>query len=253
MGKYDRTAISDKLYDIKEGNYEHLGIPKYTLTEIENITGVPKQQINSYINGTIPRLDTVVKLSEGLEVSVDFLAYDDVKYPSVDTQTIYDEIGFSADTITLLKALRHNKKLDLTLIMDTLELLIKYAGNRYNDPLTAIGKFLKIQEEENDDIYLVDGKKLNEFEDVLASSDSVEDIKAEYEKFIYGSPQTLQSSGIATAIQKVNKDLLLLQNVENQLSSLKGTLWSDLEEFNANKIDNVEDVIPVDWLNNTIL
>ena len=55
MGKYDRTALSRKLFGIIKGNYESLGIPELSQAEMERRTGVPKQQINSYINGTIPR------------------------------------------------------------------------------------------------------------------------------------------------------------------------------------------------------
>lgn len=250
MGKYDRTAISHKLIGIIEGKFEHLGIPKLTQTEIENITGVPKQQINSYINGTIPRMDTVVKLSDGLGVSVDFLVKEDVIEHKADAQVIFQETGLSSYTFNILKSFKLRQGINLPLVINALELLIKHAGDWYNDPLTAIGKFLKL--EEDDTIYLLNELKFDKFEEILNSTTSVDDIRLEYEKLIHGKPETYDSNGEFPSIQTINKSQLLLQHVQNELTSLKRTLWSDIEEANANNIEN-DDVIPVDWLNGKIL
>lgn len=250
MSKYDRTAISRKLIGITEGQFKHLGIPKLTQTEIESITDVPKQQINSYINGTIPRMDTVVKLSEGLGVSVDFLVKDDVVEPKADTQAIFQETGLSSDTFNILKSFKLRKEINLPLVINALELLIKHAGDWYNDPLIAIGKFLKL--DEDDTIYLLNDKKFDKFEEILNSSTSVDDIRIEYENLIHGKPETYDSISEFPSIQTINKSQLLLQHVQNELTSLKRTLWSDIEEANANNIEN-DDVISVDWSNGTIL
>ncbi|HOJ10892.1 MAG TPA: helix-turn-helix transcriptional regulator [Clostridiales bacterium] len=250
MGKYNKTAISRKLEGITEGEFEHLGIPELTQSEIESITGVPKQQINSYINGTIPRMDTVVKLSEGLGVSVDFLVKDEVVEPKADTQAIFQETGLSSDAFKILKTFKLKKEINLPLVINALELLIKNAGNWYNDPLTAIGKFLQLSAD--DTIYLLNEKRFDDFEDILNSSNSVEDIRNEYEKLIHGSPETLDSNGQPPAIQTISRNQLLLQNIQNELSSLKRTLWSDIEEVTANNLDN-DDVIPVDWSSSAIL
>lgn len=250
MGKYDRTALSRKLNGIIKGKYESLGIPELSQTEMERRTGVPKQQINSYINGTIPRMDTVVKLSEGLGVSVDFLVYDDVVEPKAEAQAIFQETGLSSDAFTILRAFKQRKEINLPLVINALELLIRYTGDKYNDPLTAISKFLQLHEE--DTIYLLDDKKFDKFEEALNSSNSVEDIRQEYEKLILGSPQTLQSMGQPPAIRTISNDLILLQNVQNELTSLKRTLWSDIEEANANDLDN-DNFIPIDWSNGTPL
>lgn len=222
------NSLVTKLRGIEEGLYVDLGIEKMSQIQIANKCDIPKQQINSYINGlSTPNMAALIKLSEGLGVSIDFLVKGEVQEADLLYEKIVKNTGLMSKSIEKLK---HLKKVDLKrfkIVAKTLNILISrlshFGNSTYysEDVLGAIAEYLQITDLNNNK-YIVDNEFLNniieQFEDVENLDDiprTIDNLKDRIER-----DMSLQDNSKIEAINlmEIQQKLITLKDRVNRVA-----------------------------------
>jgi transcriptional regulator with XRE-family HTH domain len=206
-----------KFKAILDGKYEKKGIPKYTQTELANLSGVSKQKISVYYNGTNkPSVEKLIKLSKGLNCSVDFLIRKDVIEPNPRNQNILNNTGLSSECLKRLVHYRNKNEKIYNKIMTTLELLISNIGLPNTDVLYYIARYLTF--EADDSLYIINDTAYECFTDILNSEEDSEKIREAFNK--YFSTTFDVDINKTHALSNINKSNVYLDTIKGALQVL---------------------------------
>lgn len=234
-----RATFTQRFNELKQGiNSKHR--KSVTLDDIRIGTKdkISIQSLSKYKNGTAnPSLEYAALLANYFGVTLDYLA-GNAYCPRKDLEDIHEEYGLTPVTLHILKMLKIKKNDNLDLIINALEILIKHVGKKYGDALTTIAKYLHYTNDSK--LYLINDTILDDFEDSLATTDSIEDIKKAYDKLVYDI-----DANMPPLLNDISKGTIYLQDIQNKLSTLKVGL-NDSKEYE-------EEIIPVDWTNYTLI
>lgn len=243
------SMFCKRFNELKEGINSIQGKP-VTLNDINR--GVKDrisiQALGKYKKGeATPSVVYAELLADYFGVTLDYLVGKDI-YPKKEYEDLYRQFGLTPDILNVLRMLKIMKHKDFDIIIKALEILIKHIGNKRGDALSAIANYLQPLEESQ--LFLLNETFLDEFEEVLNNTRSVDTIREEYNKLIYA-----MDADMPKLLHDISNDTVYLQDIQNKLNTLKRDIQSDIEETRANKIDREkdDDVIPVDWEKGTLL